>query len=246
MPPLSVVIPAYNEQQRLPASLRKVAGFLSAHVDGPCEILVVNDGSTDGTFEAAREAGAGIQSGQLHVAVLDNGANRGKGYSVRHGVSESCHGWVLVTDADLSSPIDECLKLFAAVEEQGCDIAIGSRAVDRSLIVVRQSLFRESIGRVFNFAVRLGAGLTIKDTQCGFKLFSDKSAQDIFSRQLLEGFGFDVEVLYLARKLGYRAVEVPVRWDHCPGTKVTAFSGADAFMDILRVRKNDWTGKYRK
>ena len=116
LPPLSVVIPAYNEQQRLPASLRKVAGFLGAHVDGPCEILVVNDGSTDGTFEAAREAGAGIESDQLRVTVLDNGANRGKGYSVRHGVSESCHGWVLVTDADLSSPIDECLKLFTAVD----------------------------------------------------------------------------------------------------------------------------------
>ena len=246
LPPLSVVIPAYNEQQRLPASLRKVAGFLGAHVDGPCEILVVNDGSTDGTLEAAREAGAGIESDRLHVTVLDNGANRGKGYSVRHGVSESCHGWVLVTDADLSSPIDECLKLFTAVTEQGCDIAIGSRAVDRSLIVVRQSLFRETMGRIFNFAVRLGAGLAFKDTQCGFKLFSGKSAQDIFSRQLLEGFGFDVEVLYLAKKLGYRAVEVPVRWDDCQGTKVNLFSGADAFADILRVRKNDWSGKYRK
>ncbi len=246
LPPLSVVVPAYNEQQRLPSSLRKVAGFLSAHVDGPCEILVVNDGSTDGTFEAARAAAAGIESDHLQVTVLENGTNRGKGYSVRHGVSESCHGWVLVTDADLSAPIDECLKLFAAVEEQGCDIAIGSRAVDRSLIVVRQSWFREAIGRVFNFAVRLGTGLTFKDTQCGFKLFSEKSAQDIFSRQLLEGFGFDVEVLYLALKLGYRTVEVPVRWDNRHGTKVNVFSGADAFVDILRVRKNDRTGKYPK
>ena len=246
LPPLSVVIPAYNERQRLPASLRMVAGFLRAHVDGPCEILVVDDGSTDGTYKVARAAADGIESDQLQLTVLDNGANRGKGYSVRHGVSESCHGWVLVTDADLSAPIDECLKLFAAVEEQGCDIAIGSRAVDRSLIVVRQSRFREAIGRVFNFAVRFGTGLNFKDTQCGFKLFSEKSAQDIFSRQLLEGFGFDVEVLYLARKLGYRAVEVPVRWYNHHGTKVHVFSGADAFMDILRVRKNDWTGKYQK
>jgi len=246
LPPLSVVIPAYNEQERLPASLEKVAAFLNEQVDGPSEILVVDDGSTDGTFESARRAGAGLENEQLRVTVLDNGRNRGKGYSVRNGISQSRYPWVLFTDADLSAPIEECPKLFAAVQEQGYDVAIGSRAVDRSLIGVHQSLFREAMGRVFNLAVRIGVGLPFKDTQCGFKLFSEKAARDIFSRQLLEGFGFDVEVLYLAKKLGYPAAEVPVRWDDCEGTKVRMFSGVDAFIDILRVRANDWTGKYRK
>ena len=246
LPSLSVVVPAYNEQQRLPSTLDKVAAFLRDNVDGPSEVLVVNDGSTDGTLETARLAATALESGQLRLIVLDNGRNRGKGYSVRHGVTQARYGWILFTDADLSAPIEECPKLFAAVEEQGCDIAIGSRAVDRSLIGVHQSPFRETMGRIFNVAVRMGAGLPFKDTQCGFKLFSDKAARDVFSRQRLEGFGFDVEVLYLAQKLGYRVAEVPVRWDHCEGTTVRMFSGADAFLDILRVRRNDWTGKYEK
>ncbi|HUG80533.1 MAG TPA: dolichyl-phosphate beta-glucosyltransferase [Bryobacterales bacterium] len=246
LPSLSVVIPAYNEESRLPASLEKVAQYLTKNVQPPSEILVVNDGSSDGTFEIARLSAAALTTEGLRVTVLDNGRNRGKGYSVRHGVTQSRYGWVLITDADLSAPIEECAQLFAAVERQGCDVAIGSRAIDRSLIGVHQSSFREMMGRAFNVAVRIGAGLPFKDTQCGFKLFSDSAARDVFSRQLLEGFGFDVEVLYLARRLGYQVAEVPVRWNHCEGTKVRMFSGADAFLDILRVRKNDWTGKYSK
>jgi glycosyltransferase involved in cell wall biosynthesis len=240
------VIPAYNEESRLPASLEKVARYLKENVQQPSEILVVNDGSSDDTFKIARVSAAGLEAAGLRVTVLDNGRNRGKGYSVRHGVTESRYGWVLITDADLSAPIEECAKLFAAVEQQGCDVAIGSRAIDRSLIGVHQSSFREIMGRAFNMVVRIGAGLPFKDTQCGFKLFSESAARDVFTRQLLEGFGFDVEVLYLARRLGYQVAEVPVRWNHCEGTKVRMFSGADAFLDILRVRKNDWTGKYSK
>lgn len=246
LPSLSVVIPAYNEESRLPASLEKVARYLKENVQQPSEILVVNDGSSDDTFKIARVSAAGLEAAGLRVTVLDNGRNRGKGYSVRHGVTESRYGWVLITDADLSAPIEECAKLFAAVEQQGCDVAIGSRAIDRSLIGVHQSSFREIMGRAFNMVVRIGAGLPFKDTQCGFKLFSESAARDVFTRQLLEGFGFDVEVLYLARRLGYQVAEVPVRWNHCEGTKVRMFSGADAFLDILRVRKNDWTGKYSK
>lgn len=240
------MIPAYNEEFRLPASMEKVAQYLKDNVRQPSEILVVNDGSSDNTFEIARVTASGLEDEGLRVTVLDNGRNRGKGYSVRHGVTESRYAWILVTDADLSAPIEECAKLFAAVEKQGCDVAIGSRAVDRTLIGVHQSPFREMMGRVFNVAVRIGAGLPFKDTQCGFKLCSYKAAQDIFSRQRLEGFGFDVEVLYLARKLGYQIAEVPVRWDHSEGTKVSMFSGAAAFLDILRVRKNDWSGRYSK
>ncbi|MDA1313153.1 MAG: glycosyltransferase family 2 protein [Acidobacteria bacterium] len=246
LPSLSVVIPAYNEESRLPASLEKVAHYLKENVQPPSEILVVNDGSSDNTFEIARISAAGLETAELRITVLDNGRNRGKGYSVRHGVSAARYGWVLITDADLSAPIEECAKLFAAVQQQGCDVAIGSRAIDRSLIGVHQSSFREMMGRTFNIAVRIGAGLPFKDTQCGFKLFSDNAARDVFSRQLLEGFGFDVEVLYLAARLGYQVAEVPVRWDHCEGTKVRMFSGADAFLDILRVRGNDWSGKYSK
>ena len=246
LPSLSVVIPAYNEESRLPASLEKVARYLKENVQQPSEILVVNDGSSDDTFKIARVSAAGLEAAGLRVTVLDNGRNRGKGYSVRHGVTQSRYGWVLITDADLSAPIEECAKLFAAVEQQGCDVAIGSRAIDRSLIGVHQSSFREIMGRAFNMVVRIGAGLPFKDTQCGFKLFSESAARDVFTRQLLEGFGFDVEVLYLARRLGYQVAEVPVRWNHCEGTKVRMFSGADAFLDILRVRKNDWTGKYSK
>jgi glycosyltransferase involved in cell wall biosynthesis len=226
--------------------MEKVAKYLKGNVQQPSEILVVNDGSSDDTFEIARVTASGLEDEGLRVTVLDNGRNRGKGYSVRHGVTESRYAWVLVTDADLSAPIEEYAKLFTAVEEQGCDVAIGSRAVDRSLIGVHQSPFREMMGRVFNFAVRIGAGLPFKDTQCGFKLFSDKAARDVFSRQQLEGFGFDVEVLYLAAQLGYKTAEVPVRWNHCEGTKVRMFSGADAFIDILRVRKNDWSGRYSR
>lgn len=243
-PSLSVVIPAFNEESRLPANLQVIAEYLRQRIEPPAEILVVNDGSTDRTAELAEEKARVLGSGALRIAVLNNPGNRGKGYSVRHGVLEARSPWILVTDADLSAPIEECDKLFAAVAAQACDGAIGSRGLDRSLIGVHQPVFREVMGRAFNLAVQAAAGLPFRDTQCGFKLFSRKAAQQIFARQRLEGFGFDVEILYLARKLGFEIAEVPVRWDHCEGSTVRMLAGADAFVDILRVRCNDWTGKY--
>ena len=152
--------------------------------------------------------------------------------------------WVLFTDADLSAPIEELDKLWSAAAREQAQVAIGSRAVDRSLIGVRQPFFRETMGRVFNLVMRLITGLPFQDTQCGFKLFEARAAREIFGRQRLDGFGFDVEVLYIARRLGYRAVEVPVRWNDVAGTKVSLWRGMTAFLDPLKVRWNGMTGKY--
>ena len=243
---ISVVIPAYNEVSRLPASMEQVAAYLRGRLGIPAEIIVVNDGSSDATAQAARQLAGRLKGPDLDVRVLDNPGNRGKGYSVRHGMLEARHDMALFTDADLSAPIVECDKLLDAVRDGGYDAAIGSRALDRSLIGVHQSSFRETMGRIFNLSVQLGSGLRFHDTQCGFKLFSRRAAAEIFRRQRTERFGFDVEILYLAEKLGFRTVEVPVRWNHCEGTKVGMFSGADAFLDVWRVRRNDWLGKYNE
>jgi glycosyltransferase involved in cell wall biosynthesis len=241
---LSVIIPAYNEVDRLPLSLERIVDHLSETPERPTEILVVNDGSSDGTAASARELAVKLERPNLSLRVLDNPGNRGKGYSVRHGMLEGRYDWLLFTDADLSAPIEELTKLASAVAGQGYDVAIGSRALDRSLIGVHQPWFRETLGRVFNLAVRVTTGLPFADTQCGFKLFRREAARKIFSRQLLERFGFDVEILYLAKKFGYRVIEVPVRWNHVEGTKVDTMAGADAFLDGWRVRRNDWAGKY--
>jgi glycosyltransferase involved in cell wall biosynthesis len=243
-PSLSVIIPAYNEESRLPLSLRKIADHLDREPQRPVEILIVNDGSSDGTAAVARQLAHKLGGPTRSIRVLDNAGNRGKGYSVRRGMLEGRHDWLLLTDADLSSPIEELDKLERAVSSGSYDIAIGSRALDRSLIGVHQPWFRETMGRIFNLAVRLTTGLGFADTQCGFKLFRRDAAHKIFSRQLLERFGFDVEVLYLAKKFGFRVIEVPVRWDHVEGTKVSMLAGADAFLDGWRVRRNDWAGKY--
>jgi glycosyltransferase involved in cell wall biosynthesis len=233
---ISIVIPAYNEETRLGHSLEKIRRYLDASSWEFREIVVVNDGSRDRTAEVARAAG---------VRVVENPGNRGKGYTVRHGMLEAGGDWILYTDADLSAPIEELEKLWAAVEREHAQVAIGSRAVDRSLIGVHQPRAREFMGRFFNLAMRLITGLPFRDTQCGFKLFQAKAAREVFSRQQLDGFGFDVEVLFIARKLGYRVLEVPVRWDNVPGTKVSLWSGARAFLDPLAVRLNSLKGRYR-
>ena len=244
IPSLSVVIPAYNEEKRLPGTLERVVQYLQQNV-GQSEILVVDDGSSDQTAEAARRFCSSAGSDRLSCRVLENPGNRGKGYSVRHGMQEASLDWILFSDADLSSPIEECEKLFAAAGGRYA-VAIGSRALDRSLIGVHQSVFRENAGRIFNLCMRLLTGLPFADTQCGFKLFRRDAARDVFGRQRLERFGFDVEVLYLAQKLGYATVEVPVRWNHAAGTKVSMFGDSlNMFLDLWRVRANDWKGLYR-
>ncbi len=249
LPSLSVVIPAFNEEQRLPPNLERVVDFLRSSSYRPAEVLIVSDGSKDRTVEVASRIAAQIGDGDISVRVIDNAHNHGKGYVVRQGMLAAKHDWALFTDADLSAPIEELDKLLAAVTEgsaeRPCDGAIGSRALDRSLVGVHQPFFREFLGRVFNIFVRVGAGLPFADTQCGFKLFSRSAAQRIFKRQTMDRFGFDVEILFIARKLGLSIAEVPVRWNDVEGTKVGMLSGADAFLDILRVRWNDLRGRYR-
>lgn len=238
---LTIVIPAYNEQNRLPATLKAVLAYLDGLKLGFAEVVVVNDGSRDGTAQVAREA----SSGDARVRLVENPGNRGKGYAVRHGLQEARGEWVLFTDADLSAPIEELAKLTAAVEAEGADGAIGSRALDRSLIGVRQSPFREMSGRFFNLVMRMITGLPYRDTQCGFKLVSRKAAAVLASKQQIEGFGFDVELLYIAKKHGLKILEVPVRWDNVEGTKVSLANGLAAFLDPLAVKRNDWRGLYK-
>jgi len=239
---ISIVIPAYNEEQRLGPTLTAILSFLSQRPSRFAEVLVVDDGSRDGTARIVEQ----FSAAHPQIRLLRNPGNRGKGYSVRHGVLESRGEWILFTDADLSAPIEELDKLFDAVRRTHADIAIGSRALERSLIQVHQSWFRETAGRMFNLFLRLLTGLPFLDTQCGFKLYRRQAAQEIFRRQRLERFGFDAEVLYIARRLGFRCVEVPVRWSHSPGTKVSMLRDSlDMFLDLLRIRWNDLLGRYR-
>ena len=240
-PSISIVIPAYNEENRLPATLKKIAAYLREAEWSRTEILVVNDGSRDRTAEAA----AHVAAAEPGIRVLENPGNRGKGYSVRHGMLAASSDWILFSDADLSAPIEELEKLWQAAQERKASVAFGSRALDRNLIGVRQPLLRDLAGRTFNLTMRLITGLPWHDTQCGFKLFQRAAAQAVFSRQLLEGFGFDVEVLFLARILGFPAVEVPVRWNNVEGSKVTALRGLSGFIDPVRVRWNQIRGKYK-
>lgn len=226
----------------MPQTLDKILAYLAKHKRSS-EVVVVDDGSRDATAEVAE----GFAKLHKQVRVLRNPGNRGKGYSIRHGVREAAGEWILFTDADLSAPIEELEKLFRAIEERGAQVAIGSRALDRSLIGVHQSWFRENAGRLFNLLMRIIVGLPFWDTQCGFKLFRRDAAQDAFGRGVIDGFGFDVEVLYIARKLGHKIVEVPVRWDHADGTKLhMTGDSAKMFADLLRVRLNDWRGVYRR
>lgn len=233
---ISIVIPAYNEERRLPKTLDRVGDYLARSHWDFAEILVVDDGSRDATAAVAERAGA---------RVLRNPGNRGKGYTVRHGMSKAKGEWALFTDADLSAPIEELEKLWSAVEEENACVAFGSRALDRSLVGVHQSGFREAMGRLFNLLMRIETGLPFRDTQCGFKLFETGAAREVFRRQRLDGFGFDVEVLFIACQLGYQVLEVPVRWNDVAGTKVSMLRGLTAFLDPLKVRCNGVAGRYR-
>ena len=239
MTAISIVIPAYNEEGRLPVTLEAVLRYLEAKGWASVEVLVVDDGSTDGTAAVAERAGAPVR-------LLRNPGNRGKGYAIRHGMLEATGDWVLFSDADLSAPIEELDKLMEAAEREGAQVAIGSRALNRALIGVHQSVFRENAGRIFNLIMRIVVGLPFWDTQCGFKLFRREAAREIFRRQRLDGFGFDVEALFIARKLGFKTIEVPVRWSHSEGTKVSMIRDSlNMFLDLVRVRLHQLQGHYR-
>jgi dolichyl-phosphate beta-glucosyltransferase len=238
---LSIIIPSYNEEARLPGTLQRIAEYLPT-LKLRTEVLVVDDGSTDRTAAVA-ESFHGKLTG---LRVLSNGTNRGKGYSVRHGMLEAQGDMVLFTDADLSAPIEEAEKLLSPLNN-GYDVAIGSRAMDRSLISTRQSIFRETAGIIFNKIVRMVLRLPFVDTQCGFKAFRRERCRIIFEQQRIEGFGFDPELLYLARHYGLQAVEVPVRWGHSEATKVNMLGDSlKMFGDIFTIRWNAMSGRYAR
>ena len=237
-PELSIVIPAFNEELRLLVTLERIAAYLKDS-RRDVEVLVVDDGSKDRTAAVAESFRSKIPA----LRVIPNGVNRGKGYSVRHGVQEARGRMVLFTDADLSAPIEEADKLVDAL--QHFDVAIGSRAVNRSLITVHESPFREFAGIIFNKIVRLILWLPFVDTQCGFKAFVRERCQIIFEQQTIERFGFDPELLYLARHHGLRAVEIPVRWGHSPATKVNMLRDSlQMFFDVFVIRWNGLRGRY--
>lgn len=239
MKTLSIVIPAYNEEQRLPATLDRIAAYVAQSTVPVEEILVVDDGSRDATAALVEER-KGI------VRLLKNPGNRGKGYAVRNGMLAAKGDWILSTDADLSAPIEELDKLIAAARKENAVVAIGSRALDRRLVKVHQPVMREVSGRAFNMVMRMITGLPFRDTQCGFKLFRKDAARDIFSRQVEEGFSFDVEDLIIARALALKSIEVPVEWSNVEGTKVSLSQGMKSFADLVRIRSRAVRGYYIK
>jgi glycosyltransferase involved in cell wall biosynthesis len=236
----SFIIPAYNESERLAVSLPKVLSYIDKS-GYQAEIIVVNDGSRDDTAEVVRHFA------RLHpdVRLLDNPGNRGKGYSVRHGMLRAHGDVMLFTDADLSSPIYEADKLFEAIAN-GADVAIGSRWLRAELQTERQPWYRQLYGRLFNLALRISLGLKYRDTQCGFKAFTRQAAQTVFTRQHIERWGFDPELLFLADKFKLRTVEVPVEWAHDHRSKISPVrDGIKMGIEMLTVRLNDLKGLYR-
>ncbi len=237
----SFVLPAYNESERLTTSLPKVLEYVSQR-QMAAEIIVVNDGSKDDTAGIVREFAA------IHpiVRLIENPGNRGKGYSVRNGMLHAQGDVLLFTDTDLSSPIYEADKLFAAIRN-GADIAIGSRWLQRDLQTERQPLLRQLYGRLFNLGLRVVLGLSYHDTQCGFKAFTRKAARTIFPRQHIERWGFDPEILFLAKKFKLRAVEVPVEWAHDHRSKISPLrDGIRMGTEVLQVRWNEIRGRYEQ
>lgn len=235
----SIVIPAYNEGTRLGATLEKVLAYVHAqHWDA--EVIVVNDGSRDNTADTVR----GFAAKDPIVRLVENPGNRGKGYSVRNGMLNAHGRVVLFSDADLSSPIEEAPKLLAALEE-GADIAIGSRWLRAETQTQRQPLHRQLFGRIFNLLLRATLGLQFADTQCGFKAFRQSAVEAIFPLQQIERWGFDPEILFLARKLGFTVREIPVAWGHSGETRINpVVDGSRMFLEMLHIRWNDLTGKY--
>lgn len=230
-PFLSIVIPAYNEEGRLPAALSRIAEYLRTQ-SYPREVIVVSDGSRDGTAQAARR----WRPEGFPLQVIDRKENRGKGYTVREGAARARGDLILFSDADLSTPIEEVERFFPPLRE-GSEIVIGSRSLKDSNIVIRQPFHREVMGRVFNGLVRLLAVPGVADSQCGFKCFTRRAAAEIFPRCRIDGFSFDVEILFLARKFGLPVREIPVRWFNAPGSSVSPLRDSVLMLiDIFRIR----------
>lgn len=237
---VTVVIPAFNEATRLPSTLNKIVNYLSARPQ-TFEVIVVDDGSTDDTASIVEKKHQLSET----VRLIKNPGNRGKGYAVRNGMLHAAGQYLVFSDSDLSSPIED-IDLLLSPLQKGYDVVLGSRALRPEWIYPRQPFSRQLVGRVFNYCVRGVTFLAIQDTQCGFKGFRRDAAQTIFSRQRLTGFGFDVELAYLTRKYGFRLLEVPVHWSNDLASKVHPFrDGPKMFLDLLRIRLNDWKGQYK-
>jgi len=240
-PTYSIVIPAYNEGQRITATLDKVLGYIGQQ-GWNAEVIVVDDGSQDDTPEIVR----GYAEKHPAVRLLQNPGNKGKGYSVRHGMLNAHGDLLLFSDADLSSPIYEAEKLFAALAG-GAEVAIGSRWLRSELQTERQPFYRQLFGRVFNLHLRALLGLKYKDTQCGFKAFSSHAAQVLFPRQKIERWGFDPELLFLARKFDLPVREIAVEWAHDDRTKISYLKdGLRMGLETLKIRWNSLTGQYAR
>ncbi len=240
-PKYSIVIPAYNESARIPATLQTVIACVRAK-GWDAEIIVVNDGSTDITAQMVRE----IACSAPEVRLLENPGNRGKGYSVRNGVMHSMGDIVMFTDSDLSAPIEEAERLFAAIA-CGADIAIGSRWLESGRQTHRQPLYRQFFGRCFNAVCRLVMRLPFADTQCGFKAFTRAAAQTVFQLQTIERWGFDPEILFIALKRGFRVVEVPVSWAHDERSRMSYLKdGLQMLKELAMIRWNALTRRYSK
>jgi dolichyl-phosphate beta-glucosyltransferase len=239
-PSLSIIIPAFNEERRLGPSLDRVEAYVRRRRLS-CEVLVVDDGSTDATVPLALQRRRRFRN----LRVLSLGVNLGKGAAVKAGVLDAKAPRILFTDADLSTPIEDLAALEAAMD-RGADLVVGSRALDRTRITVHQPFYREAGGRLFNTLAQWFSVPGIQDTQCGFKLFTSELGRRVFRAQQVPRFGFDVELLFLARKAGYRVAEVPVSWVNSPETKVRPIrDGGQAFLDILLIRLYDGQGRYK-
>jgi glycosyltransferase involved in cell wall biosynthesis len=235
----SFVIPAFNESGRIRPTLDELLRY-TAEKCCETEILVVDDGSRDDTADLVREYAARNRQ----IRLIQNPSNRGKGFSVRNGMLHARGAVCLFTDADLSSPITEAQKLFDPINA-GADVAFGSRWLRAELQTERQPLYRQLLGRTFNLMLRVFLGLRYADTQCGFKAFRREATQPLFSLQKIESWGFDPEILFLASRMGFKIVEVPVRWAHSEGTRLHPFrDGIRMFVDLLRIRWNAWMGVY--
>ena len=238
-PRLSIVIPAYNESARIEAALSSVLACVESR-SWDAEILVVDDGSTDNTPAIVQQWMA--SNPRLHL--IQNPGNRGKGYSVRNGLLQSAGDIVLFTDADLSAPIEEAERLIEAIDN-GADVAIGSRWLDKQKQTIHQPIYRRFFGRCFNWVTRKVIGLPFKDTQCGFKAFKRDAAQTIFRLQTIERWGFDPEILFIARKLKYTIVEVPVTWGHDERSRISYLKdGLQMLQEMGQIRTNSLRGRY--
>lgn len=232
----SIIIPTYNEEKRISKTIKKILEFLENKKD--FELIVVNDGSKDKTSQVV------TSFKDTNIRLLEFSPNHGKGFAVKQGMLNAKGEIILFSDADLSTPIEEFDKLLKYIKN--FDIVIGSRSIKGANVVKHQPFYRELMGKIFNKIVRLFTIKGIIDTQCGFKMFTQKAAKDVFSRTKINGFGFDVEALFIARKLGYKIKEVPITWINDEQTKISPIKDSlKMFIEVLKVRINYWKGYYK-